>query len=381
MVDANTGRGFSLKDKLFNREKVQYLGGLFAAKDANFDAVVFEEKVMKQLLKLELKERISLIASVLSDHLPTDFPKAARVIETALPAPLDPLKVDDDFGDFIFAPLAVFVENYGMAEQDLPTALNLLEELTKRFSVEFTMRYFLNAWPVETLSKMREWAESDNYHVRRLVSESTRPTLPWGKKIGLDVSDPLPFLEILHADPTRFVTRSVANHLNDISKTRPDLVVGMLAHWRKEKKQDPKELEWMISHSLRTLVKKGDMGALRLLGYRDNPAVDVSNIGITPSASATIGDRLTFEFTLNANKDESLLIDYSVDFVKKNGSTSPKMFKLKKLSMKKGETVTLTKTHRFLKGATTFTHYPGRHQFNLQVNGKMVKNCSFDLED
>ena len=49
---------FSLKDHLFNREKVAYLGSLFSKADKNFKKDEFVEAVMKKLTKLELKERI-----------------------------------------------------------------------------------------------------------------------------------------------------------------------------------------------------------------------------------------------------------------------------------------------------------------------------------
>lgn len=379
MSDIPATRGFSLKDQLFNQEKVRYLGGLFAS--AQFDAEMFEAKVMENLLDLELTPRITLIATVFESFLPEDFSLAAMAIEEAIPAPLDPDKIDDDFGDFIFAPLGEYVVRNGLDAVHLPTSLPLLRELTKRFSVEFSIRHFLNAWPEETMTAMQEWVKDENYHVRRLVSEGTRPTLPWGKKIGLEVTDPLPFLNILHADQTRFVTRSVANHMNDISKKQPELVVETLKKWRDEGSQDAAEMDWMTRHSLRTLVKKGHTGALEMLGFHENPSITVSEIALSPSNDITIGEVGTFAFEITAKRDENLLIDYAIDFVKKNGSTAPKVFKLKKLSLKKGETVKIEKKHRFLKGSTTFTHYPGDHRFNLQINGTIMANHDFTLSD
>ena len=72
------------------------------------------------------------------------------------------------------------------------------------------------------------WTGHDSYHVRRLVSEGTRPRLPWGIGLTSDPARPLPLLDRLYGDRARFVTRSVANHLNDIGKKTPDAVIDRL---------------------------------------------------------------------------------------------------------------------------------------------------------
>ncbi len=375
MKDNRATKGFSLKDQLFNVDKIRYLSGLFEAVDAGFNGAKFQDSVMAQLPALELKARISMIAEVLEQHLSSDFETAAAQILAALPPELDPSKTDDDFGDFIMAPLGVFVSNNGL--DHLPISLDLLREMTKRFSVEFDIRYFLNAHPVATMAALKQWAKDPNYHVRRLVSEGTRPTLPWGKKIGIAVHEPLELLDDLHHDKARFVTRSVANHLNDITKKYPELVIVTLKRWAKLGKQDKAELEWMTRHALRTLVKKGDLAALELLGYRAAPEITVSEIQ-GPSA-LEIGEVGTFDFTITVARDEKLMIDYVVDFIKKNGSSRPKVFKLKKLEIKAGERIEFSKNHRFLKDATTFTHYAGLHCMWLQINGQKHGLCEFEL--
>ncbi|MBL4808371.1 MAG: hypothetical protein JKY31_13970 [Rhodobacteraceae bacterium] len=373
MKDNRATKGFSLKDQLFNREKIGYLAGLF---DGIFDTTAFETTVMERLLPLELKARINMIAEVLETHLSNDFPKAVEQIQTALPPELDPTKTDDDFGAFILAPLGVFVSNNGLGHVDI--SLKLLREMTKRFSVEFDIRHFINVHPEATMTALKSWAVDDNYHVRRLVSEGTRPVLPWGKKIGLEVHEPLAFLDVLHSDHTRYVTRSVANHLNDITKKRPELVIETLKRWAKQGKQNKAELDWMTRHALRTLVKKGNRDALELLGYHGAPAIKVSELRFSPKV-VLIGDVAQFEFEITASRTENLMIDYVIEFTKKNGSTAPKVFKLKKLAVKAGETVSLTKNHRFLKDATTFTHYPGAHRVHLQINGQKFSPCDFEL--
>jgi len=370
-----SNKGLSLKDQLFNLEKVRYFAGLFYAADNNFDAEGFEAEVMETMLDLELKARMNLVSEVLENYLPLEFPFAAQRIHAALPPPLDPSKTDNDFGSFILGALGEYVVRNGL--DDLPVALPLLREITKRFSMEFALRNFLIVAQDETMAALKDWLTDDHYHVRRLVSEGTRPTLPWGLKTGLMATDPVPFLDVLHADNTRFVTRSVANHLNDISKKNPALVVQTLARWHQMGLQNIDELNWITRHALRTLVKKGDTAALAMLGYHEQPDIHVSGFNISPSVP--IGSTGEFSFSITADSDENLLIDYVVHFVKANGSTAPKVFKLKKLAVKKGQTVTIHKTHRFLKGATTFTHYAGVHRIVLQINGQNFGEADFVL--
>ena len=108
--------------------------------------------------------------------------------------------------------------------------------------MESSIRAFLNKHPVETMQRVRSWATHESYHVRRVASEGTRPRLPWGHNVGLTTDDTLPILDMLYADKTRFVTRSVANQLNDITKKHPDAVIERLDQWQAAGKQSQKEL-------------------------------------------------------------------------------------------------------------------------------------------
>ncbi len=369
-------RGSSLKDQLFNIERVRYLGGLFHAANPRFDAGGFETSVMATMLDLELKARMILVAKVLEDFLPREFDHAAKHIHAALPPPLDPALSDNDFGPFILGSLGEYVANNGLEHPHI--ALPLLREITKRSSMEFAIRPFLNTAQDQTMQMLADWVSDDHYHVRRLVSEGTRPSLPWGMNVGLDITDPLHFLDHLHSDKTRFVTRSVANHMNDISKKDPALVIETLKKWQAQARQDKDELDWITRHSLRTLIKKGDKAALELLGYRAEPKINVSPVKISP-LTFPIGGIASFEITITAKADENLMLDYVIDFVKANGSRRPKVFKWKKLALKKGQSVNLTKAHRFLKESTTFTHYPGAHSMYLQINGNRLGECDFTL--
>ncbi|WP_050602257.1 hypothetical protein [Ruegeria sp. 6PALISEP08] len=366
-------QGYSLKDQLFNADKTRYISGLFASAEPAFDASAFQAQVMSRLPELELKERMAWIATCLQQAVPGDLPAVAPVILRALPPPLDPTKTDDDFGDFIFGPLGEWVADIGLDHVDL--ALDVLEELTQRFSMEWAIRPFLNHDPDKVLGRMQDWCTHDSYHVRRLVSEGTRPRLPWGQGIDLGLTDPLPLLDRLHSDTTRYVTRSVANHLNDITKKDPDLVLGRLGDWRSEGRQVAAELDWITSHTLRGLVKAGHPEAMKMLGYDPDAGIAVV---IDLISEARIGEALEFSVELSGHGEQPVLVDYIIHFQRPGGKTSAKVHKLKQAALKGGK-LKLAKRHKFKGDATTFKLVPGAHRLEVQVNGVIRAGLDFDL--
>lgn len=367
---------FSLKDHLYNVEKVSYLARLISAAYPVFAEAAFVEAVMERLLQLELKARVAWIAEVLAIYLPSDFNLASDILIQALPPPLNPNNTDNDFGDYIFAVVGAYVVNHGLQQKYLKQSLKTLREVTKRFSMEDAMRSFLNTFTDETLAEYQKWVTDKNYHVRRLVSESTRPTLPWSRKLTLDYQVPLQFLDTLYRDPTRYVTRSVANHLNDISKKDAPLVLATLKRWQKEGRQTATELTWMTKHALRTLVKRGDTEALRLLGYDHTAAVGVTDF-LLAATEISRGDVLMFSFALCAPAETNVMVDYVIDFMKANDVTKPKVFKCKTMKLLPGAHVSVTKRHRLKADATTFRLHPGVHSLSIQINGQRSVSHSF----
>lgn len=366
--------GFSLKDQLFNLERVRYLAGLFS--DApGFETARFEARVMERLPELELKARIAWIAECLEEAMPGDLSVVGPAIRNALPPPLDPTKSDDDFGSFIFAPLGEWVVNTGLEDPD--RGLDLLREITQRFSMEWAIRPFLNRWPDLVLSRMEGWAEDDHYHVRRLVSEGTRPRLPWGQGVSLPLDAGLPLLDRLHGDPTRFVTRSVANHLNDITKKEPDLVLARLADWRDQGRQADKELAWMTAHALRGLIKAGHPGALEMLGF--DAEADLGCKLRLGQDSLRIGEALDIGCEITGAQAMPVLVDYIIWFAKPDGGQRSKVFKLKQAKLTAGKSLILQKNHRLKGDATTFRLSPGPHAVGIQVNGKLRARADFTL--
>lgn len=367
--------GFSLKDQLFNADKVQYLAGLFAEADPGFASGAFQNDVMARLPALELKQRIALIAECLGTHLPGELPQIAPVLRAALPPPLDPERTDDDFGDFIFAPLGDLVVARSQTHPEL--ALDLIEDITQRFSMEWAVRPLIGTWPDLVLDRMGDWATHDSYHVRRLVSEGTRPRLPWGQGIALHHTVPLPLLDVLHADRTRYVTRSVANHLNDIAKADPDLVMDRLAAWTDQAVQSPQELDWMRRHALRSLVKAGNARAMQVLGY--DPQADLRCDLSVQDHRVAIGGTVAFACSIDAATDTPVLVDYRIWFAKPDGSERAKVFKLKQGVARAGKTLELRKVHRMKGDATTFRLHPGPHRIEILVNGRERGQIAFDL--
>ena len=140
MARNTNGKGFSLKDNLFNKKKVQYLAELFSGADATFKGKKFVDEVMEDMLDLELKQRVVCITKALESQLPDNFKEACKIIVAALPAPLDPSNTDDDLGEFIYAPLGEYVVRNGLSKKHLKTSLRTLREITMRFSMEDAIR-------------------------------------------------------------------------------------------------------------------------------------------------------------------------------------------------------------------------------------------------
>lgn len=368
---------FSLKDHLFNPTSVKRIAAEIQQVAPAFAAADFSADVIEALPRLELKARNIWITQMLKKHLPSDYREAVGVLLAALPEPCDPELSDEDYGQFIYAPYSEYVSLYGCNAADLDFSLEALKAMTTRFSAEGPIRVFLNAYPQQTLETLQVWAQDSHYHVRRLVSEGTRPRLPWFQNIKLTPDQSLPLLELLHADKTRYVTRSIANHLNDLSKQDPDLVLTTLARWRQAGLQQTAELDYMTRHALRTLIKQGHAETLSYLGYTPEAPVSVSQPQLLQS-EVKIGEALSFSFEIQAQADCRLVVDYLLHFRNAKNGLSAKVFKLKTLELKSGKTATIQKNHP-LRLMTTRKLFAGEHFLELQINGKSYGLTSFEL--
>lgn len=366
---------FSLSDQLFNESSIGDLAKEYSVLPG-FDADPFLSEVLSGFPERGLLERLDWIADCVEARLPSGFPEMAEALHAAMPPKLDPSKRDDDFGRFIHAVPGILAVRHGL-ETHREAALDLLYLATQRFSMEFYIRPFLNRWPEETLARLDLWVQDENYHVRRLVSEGTRPKLPWATNVKIDPMVPARFLDQLHADPTRYVTRSVANHMNDLSKIAPDHVVAQLQEWQNADRQSEKELAWMSRHALRTAIKRGEPGAMNFLGYRSDAPVLASINLKTPQVK--IGETLEFDVSVTAEEACNLMVDYRIIFARPDGKQGEKVFKLKACKGDVGKPVTVSKKHRLKGDATTFRLYPGLHGLVVQINGVDRAKTQFDL--
>ncbi len=368
----------SLADRLFPPGKVGEIASRLRRAQPAFPAEEFVADVLTRLDGLGLKERITWISVVLEKHLDTDYRSAVGVLLRSLPPPCDPALSDGDFGDFIYAVHSEFVARRGSADADVDFSLDALKQITTRFSAEDAIRTFLNASPGRTMETLAEWTHDPHYHVRRLCSEGTRPRLPWSRRLSLPATAAIPILDNLFADRTRYVTRSVANHLNDIAKSDPDLVVDTLRRWRATGRQAPREMDYIIRHATRTLVKTGHRQTLRLLGVDPDLRVTVTDLAIPPAVR--LGSALDISVTLHAAEETELIIDYALRFAGPAGRPGGrKVYKFRRLTVPAGRPVTLTKAHPLRAGMTTRTIRTGDHAIELLVNGTPQASRDFQV--
>jgi hypothetical protein len=211
------------------------------------------------------------------------------------------------------------------------------------------------------------------------VSEGTRLRLPWAARVGWLDQNPdrvLSLLELLKDDASTMVRRSVANSLNDLVKVRPDLLIRTASAWLEDASSERRIL---IEYALRSAVKRGDTDALRLLGYGQAPRVSVETVAFTPRR-VRIGGRVAMTFGLKSTwtRQQQLLVDVAVHFVKARGAGAPKVFKLGRIALGPRERIEL-KTSFSLAVHTTRVPRPGRHAVDVSVNGLAMRAGAFEV--
>jgi len=342
----------------------------------NFAVEPFLQQIDSGLASLELKQRVNHFIDVLAEYLPKDFAQCHHIFMQLKPhwnygEPEDPLR------SFAAWPVTDFVAKYGIDSPDL--AFECLHYLTSLFSAEFAIRPLIEKYPELSSKYLAQWVTDEDHHVRRLTSEGTRPRLPWGIRLQSFCQDPRPNLTLLAQlkdDDSEYVRRSVANHLNDIAKDNADIVIALCKDWQVNASANT---QWVIKHACRSLIKSGNLDVFPLLGFTDSPKLKVSTISLT-NPQITLGDSLIFnvQLTSTSKEKQKLAIDFVIYHMKANGQLSPKVFKLKELTLKKSECIELTKQHR-MKAITTRKYYSGKHRIAIQVNGKEYAIKDFNL--
>jgi len=352
------------------------LAGMVGAVHTAFDQDAFLALALDGFDGLELTERAKQIAGALASTLPEDRDRAIRILVSAVEAGIGEDRLAG-MASFLYLPLIYFVADQGLG--CFETSMWAQYQLTKRFTAEFSIRAFLDHFPTETLERLRVWAEDPDPRVRRLVSEGTRPRLPWAPRLQAFLEDPGPvlaLLEILKDDPEEFVRRSVANNLNDISKDHPELAVEVARRWWATGGEERRRL---VSHGLRTLVKRGHPGALEVLGFSAASPATVTGVRCDPDRVDIGGTvRISVDVLNPSDREAEALVDLVVHFVKASGATAPKTFKGTVLSLGPGETRTVNKTISVAQQSTR-THYAGRHRVEVLLNGTTFQGAEFDL--
>ncbi|WP_372645417.1 DNA alkylation repair protein, partial [Ancylomarina sp.] len=369
---------FLFKD-VFNPNLVARMGQKIKGVSSEFDEDSFYKNIAPKLESLSLSERSALICETLYTHLPIEYAKAINLLLSTFDQVIETSEMRG-FEGFYFMPIAKYVSIYGLEKEDFDVSMNALIEITKRFTSEDAIRPFIRKYPQQTFEYLYKWSADENVHVRRLVSEGIRPRLPWSSVLREFIDNPKPVLDLLEElkqDPELYVRRSVANNLNDIAKDHPQLVVKTLKRW---KSINDKGTQWIISHASRTLLKQGLPEALDLLGYPTDVQISVDNL-ILNKEECEMGDEIEFSFNLvsQASEEQNLMIDFIVHYMKANGKTAPKVFKLSKKKLPAEGRLSFKKKLSF-KAISTRKYYQGLHEIEIQVNGKRYSKLEFKLK-
>lgn len=354
--------------EIFDRARMKRFAAETKAVWPGFDDRRFLDLATAGLDDLGIMQRMRLAAEAFGATLPDDFGRAADILGEVAPR----------LGH-AFAAIALcdYVAICGQGHFDRSMAA--LKLLTTYGSAEFAIRHFLAADFDRTIAVMRGWAEDGNEHVRRLASEGSRPRLPWSFQLRSLIADPsptLPILERLKADEALYVRKSVANHLNDIGKDNPAILLETVSRWDRG---DPRTA-WIVRHALRTLVKKGDASALAVVGASSGAELRVERFAVSPPA-VRLGGRIAIEGAVVSTGagDQRLVVDYAVHYVKKAGRTSRKVFKLKEINLAPGQAARLS-IGQTIRDFTTRTHNEGFHKVELLVNGAVLAESGFTIE-
>jgi len=337
------------------------------AASPRFDRAAFLAAASDGLDALSIMERVRHIADVLATALPETYPEALEIVLAMAPRLTH---------GFQAVAVTQFVAHSGLDHFD--ESLAALARLTGHGTAEFAIRPFLARDPARTLAVMQRWTANEDEHVRRLASEGSRPRLPWAARVPALKANPVlaaPILEALRADPSAYVRKSVANHLNDIAKDAPDWLVAQLGGWS----QDDPHTKWIVRHALRTLIKQGDPRALALIGVSHGADVAVTGFAASPDR-VRLGDVVTLSAQLASTSvaAQRLVVDYRVHYARASGKSAAKVFKLKTFDLAAAER-TEVRIRQTIRDFSTRRHHPGVHAVDLLVNGVTVATTAFTL--
>lgn len=355
------------------------IADMLTAAYAKFQRKKFLDFALNGYESLELMSRGWHLADALHHALPENYEKAIDILLASLSEERTEQQ-GEALASFIFMPHTFFVARYGL--NHFETSMQAQYILTQRFTAEFSIRPYLQQHTKATLQTLSDWVSDPSEHVRRLVSEGTRPRLPWASRLPAFQKDPSPVLALLESlkdDTSLYVRRSVANNLNDIGKDNPDIMLDTAERWMFDASADR---AWIVKHALRVAVKNVNPRALALMGHGAKADIAVESASLTP-AVVKEGDVVTLRCQLRSLADcaappQALLVDFVVHYVKAGGHTRPKVFKLTRCRLDGDASIGLSKRIS-LKPMTTRQHYSGEHRVELLVNGETFPLGSFHL--
>ncbi|MCL1886066.1 MAG: DNA alkylation repair protein [Dehalococcoidia bacterium] len=355
---------------LLSRELLSRLASDIKSVYKPFQADAFIESTMDETWDdLELKDRTYRVGLNLGRYLLQEYSAAIGIID----------KVVMNYGTWLdgfawFFP--VFVEIYGQDEANWDVSMAALARYTSYASAEMAVRPFIIKHEARMMRQMYAWAGHENESVRRLSCEGCRPALPWAPALNSFKKDPspiLPILERLKDDTSIHVRKSVANNLNDISKTHPDLVVKLAREWQGKSERT----DWIIKHGCRTLLKNGNKEALALFGLQNVTSIDISDFALKTGA-ISIGQDISFSFAISAKEATKVRLEYAIDYVKSSSKRSRKIFQISEVSLKASEKKHYVRKHSFA-DVSVRKHYVGTHSITLIANGAERGKLDFVL--
>jgi len=342
----------------------------------DFNKKSFQENIYDSEWKnRELKQRMRHISIVLKNHLYEKYTENVAFI-LKLIYQLEKNGIKEKSIEFMFFP--DFIEFYGL--ENYKTSVKAFEQITQFTSCEFAVRPFIIKYQDKMIEQMHLWAIHRHPMVRRLATEGCRPRLPWAMAIPSLKNNPtpiIPILENLKNDKSESVRRSVANNLNDISKDNPITVIKLVKNWQGKSK----EIDWLIKHACRTLLKQGNLEVMELFGFGaiDNFKIDDFKI-LTPKVKISQFLEFTFKLKNTSDSVSKARLEYGLYYQKANGSVSKKVFKISEKEYAKNSMTMINRKQSF-KIITTRKFHLGLHQVSVIVNGKEFEKLDFNLEE
>ena len=355
-----------LKD-LYNAEYIN----LLALQSAYFYPKFKQNKFIKDIFnssfkELELKQRMRHISTTLGTHLPNNYKESIEILKNIFST----MNYAYNLQNMIFQD---FVEVFGL--DDFEVSMDALEHFTINSSSEFAIRQFIINTQTQSMKQMTLWSRSKNSHIRRLASEGCRPRLPWAVALPYFKKNPLEvlkILELLKDDESKYVRKSVANNLNDISKDNPKIIKQITKKWINQNKNR----DALLKHGCRTLLKSSDKETLELFGFNEPLDIKIKNFKLPNNIA--LGSELNFSFDILSDKELSKLrVEFSIDFLRKNGTHNTKVFKIIEGTYSANQK-SISKNYSFKK-ITTRVYYRGLHRVSIIINGVSFATKEFYL--